>query len=168
MTAVHSSSRFASAAALIGGLLCATAACGAESSTSSGSAGGTAAGGSRTTWEEPSSYAYTLNSSEGERNLIGMFRVTVRDGKVAKAVGLDESGRRVVKRLPDEVPTIGELLTQLEQARHDGADTAEAQYATDGHPVRISLDWDANAIDDEALYVVSAYAPDVNRTSKSD
>jgi len=57
------------------------------------------------------------------------------------------------------VPTIGELLDELEQARRDNADTAEAEYAPDGHPERISLDWDENAVDDEALYVISAYAP---------
>lgn len=47
----------------------------------------------------------------------------------------------------------------MEQARRDNADTAEAEYAPDGHPERISLDWDKDAVDDEALYVISAYAP---------
>jgi hypothetical protein len=150
-----------SAAALIGGLMCATSACGAE--TSPGSAEETTSKNatvqSRTAWEEPASYTYTLTSSEGERNLLGTYRVTVRDGEVAKAVGLDESSRRVVRQIPGEVPTIGGLLEELEQARRDKADTAEAEYAADGHPVRISLDWDKNAIDDEARYVISAYEP---------
>jgi hypothetical protein len=57
------------------------------------------------------------------------------------------------------VPTIGALLHELDQARRDDADTAEADYAADGHPVRISLDWEENAIDDEARYVISAYEP---------
>jgi hypothetical protein len=74
-----------------------------------------------------------LTSSEGERALLGTFRVTVRDGKVAKAVGLDESARRVVRDLREQVPTLGGLLEQLEQARRDGA------------------------MDDEELYVISAY-----------
>ncbi|MGW0495353.1 DUF6174 domain-containing protein [Streptomyces sp. NPDC003007] len=40
------------------------------------------------------------------------------------------------------------------------ADTAEAEYAPgDGHPVRIVLDWEENAVDDEARYTISAYAP---------
>ncbi|MFJ3620532.1 DUF6174 domain-containing protein [Streptomyces iakyrus] len=106
-------------------------------------------------------YAYTLTSSEGERSLIGAFRVTVRDGKVVKAVGLDDSGRRVVRQLPDEVPTLGELLAEMAQARRAKADTAEAEYGADGHPERILVDWDKNAIDDEALYVISAYQPAV-------
>ena len=143
--------------------MCTTAACGTETPASSDPAEGTnansAAVQSRDAWEEPASYTYTLTSSEGERTLLGTFRVTVRDGKVAEAVGFDESSRRVVRQMPGEVPTLGELLEELEQARRDKADTAEAEYAADGHPVRISLDWEKDAIDDEALYVISAYEP---------
>jgi hypothetical protein len=147
MTAVPVVARVASRAALVAGLLCA-AACGTETPASH-----------QDPWQEPDSYTYTLRSSEGERALIGTFRITVRDGAVAKAAGLDDSGRRVVEDLPDAVPTIGELLDELEQARRDDADTAEAEYAADGHPVRISLDWEENAIDDEVRYVITAYEP---------
>ncbi|NUT31160.1 MAG: hypothetical protein HOV84_35455 [Streptomyces sp.] len=154
MTAVSLTSRTAravSGAVLLGGLLCGVAACG------TGTKGvGTQ---SRAPWQEPDSYTYTLQSSAGERTLLGTFRITVRDGAVAEAVGLDESARRIVKDVPDAVPTIGELLDELEQARRDDADKAEARYAADGHPVRISVDWMENAIDDEALYVISAYEP---------
>ncbi|WP_210593420.1 DUF6174 domain-containing protein [Streptomyces sp. GESEQ-35] len=151
MTAVRSRPRSVrSGAVLIAGLMCSLSACGTEKGTSEESVTG---------WQEPASYAYTLASSEGERSLLGTFRVSVRDGKVVKAVGLDDSGRRLVQDIPDAVPTLGELLEELEQARRDQADTAEAEYAADGHPVRISLDREKNAIDDEALYVISAYEP---------
>ncbi|MEU5002271.1 DUF6174 domain-containing protein [Streptomyces sp. NPDC021622] len=150
MTAARPGLHVVSTVALIAGLMCATAACADLDSVATQS---------EVAWEEPSSYAYTLKSSEGERSLLGVFRVTVRDGKVAKAVGLDESGRRVVRQMPGEVPTIGELLEEMKQARRDGADTAEAKYAADGRPVRISLDWEKNAIDDEALYFISAFHP---------
>ncbi|MFI9612857.1 DUF6174 domain-containing protein [Streptomyces sp. NPDC052023] len=133
------------------GLMCAAAACGTGTSTKATTG--------EVAWEEPSSYTYTLLSAQGERSLIGTFRVTVRDGEVATAAGLDDSGRRVVQRSPEEVPAIGELLEQLEEARQDDADTAEAQYAADGRPERITLDWDGRAIDDEAVYVISAYRP---------
>ncbi|MGW1025295.1 DUF6174 domain-containing protein [Streptomyces sp. NPDC002577] len=161
MPAVRIGSRSVPSAALIGALMCATAACGTHSPASVNSAeeAGADGGQALTNWEEPASYTYTLKSSEGERALIGTFRVTVRDGRVAKAVGLDESGRRVVKRSPAEVPTIGELLKELEQARREKAHRAEAQYAADGHPVRISLDWEENAVDDEAAYIISGYEP---------
>ncbi|MFF7449324.1 MULTISPECIES: DUF6174 domain-containing protein [unclassified Streptomyces] len=119
--------------------------------------GGTEAG--APAWEEPASYAYTLTSGEGERALIGTFRITVRDGEVTEAVGLDAGARRVVRQLPGQVPTLGALLAELEQARDDDADIAEARYAADGHPTRIELDWDANAMDDEARYEIRDYAP---------
>ncbi|MFE5814831.1 DUF6174 domain-containing protein [Streptomyces sp. NPDC056479] len=147
MTAVPVTAR----AALVGGLICAVAACGSGTETAPSQ--------ESAAWREPASYTYTLRSSEGERSLIGAFRITVRDGAVVKAVGLDDSGRRVVEDVPDAVPTIAELLAELEQARRDDADRAEAEYADDGHPVRISLDWMKNAIDDEALYAISDFEP---------
>lgn len=152
MTAASRPARAVFRASLIAGLLCTVAACGSETARSTSAH-------NRTTWQEPASYTYTLHSSEGERTLIGAFRITVRDGTVVKTIGLDDSGRRVAKDMPDAVPTMGELLEDLEQARRDGADAAEAEYASDGHPVRISLDWEKDAIDDEALYVISAYRP---------
>ncbi|WP_369173024.1 DUF6174 domain-containing protein [Streptomyces sp. R28] len=160
MTVVPLAARPVSQVALIGGMFCALAACGTETSASSATEAPT-----RATWQEPASYTYTLRSSEGERSLLGIFRITVRDGAVAEAVGLDDSGRRVVEDVPDAVPTIGALLDELDQARRDDADTAEADYAADGHPVRISLDWEENAIDDEALYVISAYEPTDGRSA---
>ncbi|MDO0911033.1 DUF6174 domain-containing protein [Streptomyces sp. DT2A-34] len=159
MTAVRLTARPVPRLALIAGMLCAVAACDNETSTAPASA--------RATWQEPASYTYTLRSSEGERSLLGTFRITVRDGAVAKAVGLDDSGRHVVEDVPEAVPTIGGLLGELEQARRDDADTAEVEYAADGHPVRISLDWEEDAIDDEARYVISAYQPtDGRRVSR--
>ncbi|MDK1342894.1 DUF6174 domain-containing protein [Streptomyces sp. 378] len=164
MTAAARAVRAVSGAVLSAGLICAVAACGSGTSTSptASAAPGTpsASGHSGVFWREPASYAYTLRSSEGERNLLGTFRVWVRDGAVVKAVGLDGMGRRAVESTPDAVPALGELLRELEQARQGGADTAEAEYAPgDGHPVRIVLDWEENAVDDEARYTISAYAP---------
>ncbi|MEV5321556.1 DUF6174 domain-containing protein [Streptomyces sp. NPDC052687] len=146
------------AALLAGGLMAATAACSGEASPDPTARPGS---GSRTgaAWTEPEAYSYTLESSGGERALLGSYRVTVRDGRVTDARGLDDSARDMVKRLPDQVPTLGGLLRELERARQENADEAAAEFAADGHPVRISLDWDANAVDDEALYVISDYAP---------
>ncbi|MFJ5262496.1 DUF6174 domain-containing protein [Streptomyces sp. NPDC088387] len=155
MTAVRSRTRSVfSATAVAAALLCATAACGNEAAQEAGRG---AEGGGGTPWEEPDAYVYTLTSSEGERSLIGTIRVTVRNGKVTGAVGLDDSGRRVVEQDPGEVPTVGELLEEAERARQNGAVTADVSYAADGHPTRIDLDQDRNTIDDEARYVISAY-----------
>ncbi|MFE7766249.1 DUF6174 domain-containing protein [Streptomyces sp. NPDC057438] len=108
-------------------------------------------------WKEPSAYRYTLTSSEGERSLIGTFEVTVRDGKVVKATGLDDSARRAVDRSLSEVPTIAELLQQAEAARRDGADVVDVDYAKDGRPTVISIDRDEDAIDDEEAYTLGGY-----------
>jgi hypothetical protein len=164
MTAAPRVVRAVSGAVLSAGLICAVAACGSGTSTSptASTAPGTPStpGHSGVSWREPASYAYTLRSSEGERSLLGTFRISVRDGAVVKAVGLDDMGRSTVESAPDAVPTLGGLLTELEQARRGGADTAEAEYAAgDGHPVRIVLDWEENAVDDEARYAISAYEP---------
>ncbi|MFD9006710.1 DUF6174 domain-containing protein [Streptomyces sp. NPDC059582] len=152
MTARRSHTRSAATAALLGALLCVTTACG-----SSPSARSAEPNEPKSTWEEPSSYSYTLTSST--QVLAGTFRVKVRNGKVAGVVGLDEDSRRQAQDLAGEVPTIGKLLKTLNQARGEDADMAEADYAADGHPVRISLDWDKNSIDDEALYTISSYEP---------
>ncbi|MDT9696894.1 DUF6174 domain-containing protein [Streptomyces sp. P17] len=145
--------RAVSAAVLVGALLSVTVACGSEDESNGRPAQGEAV------WKEPAAYTYTLESTQGERSLIGTFRITVRDGAVTRAVGLDDSARRLVDRSPEQVPTIGDLLEEMNQARKENADKAEAEYADDGHPERITLDWLENAIDDEALYVISDYEP---------
>ncbi|WP_232838481.1 DUF6174 domain-containing protein [Streptomyces geranii] len=159
--------RLLSSVVLVGGLVCAAVGCGGDSGASVAGADPTSPSPSSSSsflsfaesWEEPAAYVYTLTSSEGERSLIGTFRVTVRDGSVVKAVGLDESGRGAVARAPEEVPTIGALLDRLSRAHDEGADTAEAEYAPDGHPVRITLDPLKDAVDDEESYVIRGYEP---------
>lgn len=158
MTAVRARSRARARTrarhALLAGLLCALPACG----TDDGSPARPPTW-EEQPWEEPAAYAYTLKSAEGERALIGTFRVTVRDGVVTEAVGLDDSARRAMESAPEAVPTLGELLAELALARQEGAAKADAEYASDGHPVRIALDRAENTVDDEALYVITAYEP---------
>ncbi|UUU32479.1 DUF6174 domain-containing protein [Streptomyces sp. CA-210063] len=136
------------AAALAGALAWGVSACGEESA---------AAKASPTDWREPSAYRYRLKSTEGERPLIGTLDVTVRDGKVVETVGVDDSGRQVVEQQLGEVPTIAALLEQAEVAREEGADVVDVEYAKDGRPVSISIDWDEKAIDDEEAYALSDY-----------
>ncbi|ULR52050.1 DUF6174 domain-containing protein [Streptomyces deccanensis] len=148
-TAVRLRHRALSAVATAGALLWAISGCGEDSATTTKP--------SAPAWKEPASYTYTLRSAEGERALIGTFEVTVRDGKVVKAVGLDDSGRRVVERTLHDIPTIADLLKEAEVAREEGADKVDVSYAADGRPVTLAIDWEENAIDDEAAYELSAY-----------
>ncbi|MER6156921.1 DUF6174 domain-containing protein [Streptomyces sp. NPDC001868] len=138
--------RAVSAAVMTGTSLWALSACGEESTTATA-----------TDWQEPSAYTYKLQSSGGDRPLIGTFEVTVRDGKVVKAAGVDGSGRRVVERKRTEVPTIAELLAQTEAAREERADVVHVEHAKDGRPTSIFIDWKENAIDDEEAYALSDY-----------
>ena len=111
-------------------------------------------------WEAPDRYEFTLDSSCGERWLLGRFRVRVQDGEVADVDGLDEQARGVVsdERGRESVETLRGLLDQAEAARQEGADVVEVEMSDGGHPRRIDIDWDEDAIDDEACYQLSDYS----------
>ncbi|WP_141365057.1 DUF6174 domain-containing protein [Streptomyces sp. 6-11-2] len=108
-------------------------------------------------WSEPDRYSFRLLSESGERGDLGDYRITVENGKVVKAIGLDESARRTVKDNPHNVPTLGGLLTQVQEARADHAEVAHTVFAADGHPTEVHIDWRKNAVDDEADYYVTEY-----------
>jgi hypothetical protein len=109
-------------------------------------------------WRPPGDYAYTLESSCGERLVHGKIRLTVKGGAVTEAVGLDESGRATVDLAKlDRLPTLDDLVEEYNTAVRNGAHKAEAQFGEDGRPIRIDLDQRRNAIDDEACYVISDY-----------
>jgi hypothetical protein len=111
-------------------------------------------------WVEPSAYTFTLESGCGERSLIGMFRVTVRNHQTVEFEGIDEAGR-VFQGDAGAVPTLAAILKEAEDARKGNASSVEVETdPVDGHPVTVAIDWLAGAIDDEACYRVSDYAPD--------
>ncbi|WP_049574312.1 DUF6174 domain-containing protein [Streptomyces sp. SBT349] len=115
-------------------------------------------------WREPDGYRYTLESSCGERSLLGRFAIEVAGGRVVDATAEDETaglflGHGDDARLP---PTIGELLDEAEAAREDGADVVTVTYPEEGNadgepPSEISIDYREEALDDEACYEISGY-----------
>ncbi|WP_020524255.1 DUF6174 domain-containing protein [Catelliglobosispora koreensis] len=112
------------------------------------------------TWQPTSSYTYTLQSSCGEQLLHGIMKITVQNGQTTAAVGLDESGKRTVEAAKlTSLPTLAALIRQYEEAVSRGAALANADYAPAGHPSRISIDYDKNALDDELCYVITDYTP---------
>jgi hypothetical protein len=121
--------------------------------------GGTTPGADAGTWKEPDSYAFTLESACGERDLIGTFRMTVVNGMVTAAEGRDEPGRRLLRqRMPHQMPTLTGLLNEARQAQRDGADVVETRVdPADGHPTKITIDHERAAMDDEACYTVSDF-----------
>ncbi|MDF6040856.1 DUF6174 domain-containing protein [Streptomyces sp. JH14] len=127
---------------------------------STGSTPVTAGGGDQgkaARWSEPNRYSFRLLSESGERSGLGEYRITVGDGKVVKAIGLDEPARLTVEGNPQDVPTLGGLLTDVQKARAGHAEVAEVVFAADGHPTEIHIDWLADAIDDEADYLITEY-----------
>jgi hypothetical protein len=111
-------------------------------------------------WREPQSYVYIVDSRCGERLLIGRIRLWVGQGKVVRAEGMDEPGRGLATEAKlANLPTLGQLLDEYDNARHSGADVATVAFDPgDGHPTKIDLDPKKNAVDDEACYVISEYA----------
>ncbi len=110
-------------------------------------------------WTEPASYTYTVHSTCGERAFLGKFRVSVAAGKVTKAEGLDESGKRWVAEGPKNgVPTLAGLVTEAEDARKRSADVATVDTdPVDLHPTKITIDLSKNSIDDEICYAITDY-----------
>jgi hypothetical protein len=118
------------------------------------------------TWTAPAKYGFVLDSQCGERALIGRFAVTVVDGKVSRATGLDDSARRALMlRLADLVPTLEQLEAEAVTARREGAEVAEVERdPADGHPTKITIDPSRNAVDDESCYTIEDYTIGLTRS----
>ena len=100
------------------------------------------------------SYTYVLESSCGERALLGRYAVTVDDEQVVAVEDL-ALGTPVPASLMADVPTIDELASRLTTEA-----PAEVSYeAHTGLLVSVRFDGDLNAIDDEECYAISEYSP---------
>jgi hypothetical protein len=120
-------------------------------------------------WSEPARYGFVLDSTCGERALIGRFRVAVVGGRVVRTEGLDDAAKRAVKlRLANLVPTLGQLVAEAQTAREDGAAVARTDVdPVDGHPTAITIDHSTDAVDDESCYLISEYTTEVTPTAGS-
>jgi Family of unknown function (DUF6174) len=111
-------------------------------------------------WVEPPAYEYTVDSRCGEQFLIGRFTLTVADSKVSEVVGADAGSVKALEWMKlDGFPTLGELLKEAQRAQSENADVVEVAFdPADGHPTKIRLDYDTNAIDDESCYDILGFA----------
>jgi len=112
-------------------------------------------------WQEPARYSFVLDSRCGEQQLIGKFQVSVVDGTVTATRGLDETASNALRGAqPDLVPTLGQLVEQVNEARRSGAEVADIDVdLDDAHPVRITIDPHKNTNDDESCFTISDYTP---------
>lgn len=156
--------RICSVAALTATLVLAGCATSNGNSNPAGNPAGTASGGSGTggrQWHEPARYTFVLDSRCGEQPLIGRFQISVANGTVTAATGLDDAARNALAGgRRDLIPTLGHLVNELDTAKHTGADIAQADLDPgDGHPTRIIIDPSKTAVDDELCYTISDYTP---------
>jgi hypothetical protein len=125
-------------------------------------------------WTEPTAYRFVFNDTMcGERNQLGTWQLTVRNGEVASSQPLDETA----ENLPPanaEPPTLGEIMSKAAGAeqsgpmplpgRSGGLGVAEqppiVEIETDPrdrHPIYIGIDWIPDALDDEECYRISGF-----------
>ncbi len=143
-------------AALIGMVLVAATGCGSDGTP-------TEVVESAAAWAGPARYSFTLESTCGERWLIGTFRVTVDNGAVTAVEGLDEPARAAVAGrdlafLREQVPTLPGLAAEAARARSAGADLVEVSVDPDaGHVTKVEIDPAKDSVDDESCYSVTDY-----------
>ena len=114
-------------------------------------------------WTEAPNYSYTLVSLCGERLLLGTFAVHVKDHEVVAFEGVSEAGASAETSLRlRDVPSISGLLSEYKQAVSEADEAELVVDALTGDPTSIDIDWDSNAIDDEACYLIRDYEPTVS------
>jgi hypothetical protein len=113
-------------------------------------------------WQEPGDYSFTVRSSCGERSFLGVHHVVVAGGEVAESEWLDPAtGVWTSVDSLESVPTLGDLLAEVEQASGDpeAGEVVLESDPVDGHPTVIRVDHIENAIDDESCYEITEYEP---------
>ena len=153
---MHTRSLRAAATLVVAGTLL-LGACGDDAAPSA-SPGTRSTASSRTTPQPvdlPASYRFVVSSTCGERSFIGTYAVVVRDDEVVAARSLDH-GYQYQPRL-DEVPTLADLLHQVEAAEQDAV--VGLEQGADGVPTWVSIDHVPSGIDDEECYRISRFEP---------
>jgi hypothetical protein len=107
-------------------------------------------------WTEPPAYTYVLTTGCTRGFNDARYRVTVKDGEVVSAVGLEQQA----KAHPDHpVPTLGELAAWAVAAQAKNSQVRYDRDPVDGHPVAAGFAHDAMAVDAGECFRVSEYHP---------
>ena len=118
------------------------------------------------TWDAPDDYEFTLRSRCGNRNDLGVYEITVEDGEVTNVdaphwerIGQERGSIGFTSEYAGDAPTLSELAAEADAADAAGADVVELSTdPADGRPTRLDIDWDEEAIDDEACFIVGDYS----------
>jgi hypothetical protein len=120
---------------------------------------------------EPSAYSFVLARGCDANAPLGKYQATVAGGAVTTA---ERIGAPAVSVAPSaevdlgpvtgqegeeiEVPTLGELAAMAATATEDGAEVATEFDATDGHPVKVTINVTDTA-DGAECWIISDYKP---------
>ncbi|MEV6300792.1 hypothetical protein AB0M02_15390 [Actinoplanes sp. NPDC051861] len=128
-------------------------------------------GGSAPAWTEPASYSYELVRGCDASAPLGHYKATVQGGVVTSAerIGAPAAAPSASAEVDlgpitgdpgeeIEVPTLAELVTMAQTATEDGAEVTTEFDATDGHPVKVTVNVSDTAAEAEC-WTVSAYQP---------
>ena len=106
----------------------------------------------------PADYAYTLRVV-CYCVYTGPVRVTVTDGAVVSAVALEDP-EGVPQALVDEIAlTLAELTALAARAEREADAVSVRVDPVYGFPTELSVDWLAEAADDEATYTATDFVP---------
>ena len=107
-------------------------------------------------WSEPQSYSFTLERHCNRGPAMGLYAVTVTGGEVVKAdrIGPAASGEEEI-----DVPSLGDLVEMAETASEDGAEVTAKYDPADGHPLEVTINADAEAVDGASCFTVTNYQP---------
>ena len=109
-------------------------------------------------WTEPADYGFVLERRCEGRESLGIYRVTVQDGQVARAERID--GRTAKGEEEIEVPTLAGLLDLARTAADDGGRMSTSADPVDGHPVTVAFDVSETGDNaDNTCFHVTEYAP---------
>ncbi|MGH3360231.1 MAG: DUF6174 domain-containing protein [Nocardioidaceae bacterium] len=100
---------------------------------------------------EPPSYAFTLNSSCGERAGLGVFRIRVEQHRPVEVRALGRWSDTAPRPAAQTLDRLAELAVRMEGR----ADEVTVRLGSDGLVERLVIDRIENAIDDEECYAVS-------------
>ncbi|BCJ45589.1 hypothetical protein GCM10010168_90070 [Actinoplanes ianthinogenes] len=118
----------------------------------SATAAGAAAAGSAPAWTEPGGYSFVLTRGCDPAKPLGRYQATVKSGQVTDysrvgASAADPGASAAVDLGPItgdegeeiEVPSLGQLVEMAQTSADDGGEVNTEYDATDGHPVKVTI-----------------------------
>jgi len=112
----------------------------------------------RALWDEFQSGSYTFTLGRGCYCIVaGEIQVTVEEGNVTSAYSVWQNEAVLDEHL-QFIETIDTIFDMIDRAKLE-AHELEVEYAVEGYPTLVSIDWIELAVDDEITLTVSDVTP---------